>query len=63
MSTPRGVHSTPRSRIRLAYDLEAMTARVRRGRVRQYANGVRAASSSLGNIGRDLDSIVRPTPK
>jgi hypothetical protein len=41
--------------IRLAYELEALAARLRGAGEESAANGVRHISSQLGNIGRDLD--------
>jgi len=45
---------------RLAYELEALAARLREAGYESEANGVRAMSSQAGNIGRELDRKVRP---
>lgn len=45
--------------IRLAYELERLSARLREAGHESEANGVRAMASSAGNIGRELDRKVR----
>lgn len=45
--------------LRLAYELEALAARLREAGYELEANGVHALSRSSGNIGRGLNSKVR----
>jgi hypothetical protein len=46
--------------IRLAYDLEALAARLRLAGYESEANGVHHIARQSGNIGRELDRKVRP---
>lgn len=54
------INRTGERLMRLAYDLEYISTRLRAANEESAANGVKEISSQLGNIGRDLDRRHRP---